>query len=131
MFVPFTRHSELANRLRDNEENMERMSGYRLNIVERGGTKIVDMLHKANPWAGKDCGRERCLLCNTKKEDQLKNTQDCKKRNVVYKTSCITCRRRQDILIEKRFEKEGKKKIEEEKKKAKRYIYRRKQYKPI
>ena len=32
------------------------MTGYRLKIVERGGTKLVDMLHKANPWAGQDCG---------------------------------------------------------------------------
>ena len=49
MFVPFTRHSELAARLRENEERMEAMSGYRLKIVEKGGTKLVDILHKANP----------------------------------------------------------------------------------
>ena len=52
MFVPFTKHSELANRLRDNEEKMESMSGYRMKVVERGGSKLVDLLHKANPWAG-------------------------------------------------------------------------------
>ena len=57
MFVPFTRHSELAMRLRKNEERMEKQTGYRLKIVEKGGTKLVDILHKANPWAGEDCGR--------------------------------------------------------------------------
>ena len=59
MFVPYTKHSELANRLRENEEKMESMSGYRMKIVERGGSKLVDILHKANPWAGEDCQRER------------------------------------------------------------------------
>jgi hypothetical protein len=28
MFVPFTKHSELATRLRDNEEKMEQLTGY-------------------------------------------------------------------------------------------------------
>jgi hypothetical protein len=62
MFVPFSAHSELATRLSGNEEKMEGMPGYRLKIVEKGGTKLVDLLHKANPWAGQDCGRVGCLL---------------------------------------------------------------------
>ena len=41
MFVPFTKHSELANRLRENEDKMESMAGYRMKIVERGGSKLV------------------------------------------------------------------------------------------
>ena len=123
MFVPFTRHSELANRLRENEESMEKMSGYKLKIVERGGTKIVDMLHKANPWAGQDCERKKCLLCTTKKEEDRQNSQDCRKRNCVYETTCITCRRRQDLRIETKYAQEGKKKIDEEKRKARHYIY--------
>ena len=53
MFVPYTKHSELAQRLRDNEERMEEMTGYRIKIVEKGGTKLVDILHKANPWEAK------------------------------------------------------------------------------
>ena len=49
MFVPYTAHSELATRLRGNEEKMQNMTGYRLKIVEKVGTKLVDLLHKANP----------------------------------------------------------------------------------
>ena len=59
MFFPFTAHSELASRLRENEEKMQQMTGYRLMIVEKAGTKLVDMLHKVNPWAGEDCKRNR------------------------------------------------------------------------
>ena len=73
MFVPFTKHSELASRIRDNEERMEQMTGYKLKIVERGGTKLVDILHKANPWAGEDCERKNCLLCRTKRLEGKKN----------------------------------------------------------
>ena len=41
----------------------------------------------------------------------------------MYETTCITCRRRQDLEIETKYAQEGKKKIEEEKKKARHYIY--------
>ena len=49
MFIPYTKHSELAMRLREGEEKLETMTGYRMKIVERGGTTLVDMLHKSNP----------------------------------------------------------------------------------
>ena len=81
MFIPYTAHSELAVRMRENEEKMEKMTGYRLKIDEKGGTKLIDLLHKANPWAGQDCSRDRCLLCTSKKREDKRNTQDCKKRN--------------------------------------------------
>ena len=50
MFVPYTAHSELAARLRDNEEKIKGMTGYKLKIVEKGGT----MLHEANPVEERD-----------------------------------------------------------------------------
>ena len=84
MFVSYTAHSELATRMRDNEERLQGMTGYKLKIVEKGGTKLVDLLHKANPWAGQPCGRERCLLCITKQRARTEgknNSQDCRKRN--------------------------------------------------
>ena len=62
MFVPYTRHSELALRMRESEEKMQDLTGYRIKIVERGGTKLMDILHKANPWAGSDCRRRGCLM---------------------------------------------------------------------
>ena len=125
MFIPYTKHPELAQRMRDNEEKMESMTGYRLKIVERGGTKLVDMLHKANPWAGQDCARSGCLLCETKKYEGKRNSQDCRKRNCVYQTYCITCMERQDQDLERRHEGKNtnKKEMEMEKNKIKRYIY--------
>ena len=125
MFIPYTKHSELAHRMRDSEMKMESMTFYKLKIVERGGTKLVDMLHKANPWAGEDCERSGCLLCETKKHEGKKNRQDCRMRNCVYQTYCITCKERQDQDLEKRHEGKNtsKKEMEMEKNKIKRYIY--------
>ena len=102
---------------------MESMTGYRIKIVERGGQKLVDILHKANPWAGQDCTREGCLLCKTKKEECLTNSQDCKKRNLVYETECLTCRDRKFKKIEEEYAEAGKKKVDEMKRHASRYIY--------
>ena len=69
MFVPNTAHSELATMLRESEEKLETMTGFRLKIVEKVGMKLVDILHKADPWVGEDCGRRKCLLCQTKKKE--------------------------------------------------------------
>ena len=91
--------------------------------MEKVGNKIVDMLHKANPWAGDRCERKRCLLCKTKELEGLTNSQDCHKRNCVYQTYCITCTKRQDEKIAEKNREMGPKKVEEEKKKAKRFIY--------
>ena len=66
MFVPYTAHSELASRLRESEEKLKGMTGYRLKIVEKVGVKLVDILHKADPWAGEQCGRKGCLMCEIK-----------------------------------------------------------------
>ena len=37
MFVPYTAHSELATMLREGEEKLETMTGFRLKIVEKVG----------------------------------------------------------------------------------------------
>ena len=48
MFVPFTKGSQLARRMRETELTMEQMSGYKLKIVERGGIKLEHILVKKN-----------------------------------------------------------------------------------
>ena len=69
MFLPYTAHSELATMLRESAKKLETMTGFRLKIVEKVGMKLVDILHKADPWVGEDCGRRKCLLCQTKKKE--------------------------------------------------------------
>ena len=88
MFVPCTKGGELARRLREAEMELGKQTGIRLKITERAGTKIVDILHKANPWQGEDCNREKCFICSTKQKTEKNLSQDCSKRNVVYETWC-------------------------------------------
>ena len=99
------------------------MTGYRLKIVEKGGTKLVDILHKANPWSGQECGRMKCLLCISKKREGKTNSQDCKKRNCVYETYCWTCSQRQDKETEEKFKELKPTEIEDKKRKTRRFLY--------
>ena len=76
MFVPYTHGGELAKRLREAEEKLEEQTGVKIKIVEKVGTKLVDLLHKADPWQGMDCGRKGCLLCQTKMKTEKYGKQD-------------------------------------------------------
>ena len=60
---------------------------------------------------------------SARSEEGRKDKQDCKKRNLVYEISCRTCRERKEREIEEKYEKEGKKRIDEEKRKLNRFIY--------
>ena len=86
LFVPRTRRGELAARLRKEEEEISRLTGYKVKIVERSGMKVQGILHNSNPWADELCEREDCPICVREGGGQ------CKKRNIVYKTTCLACK---------------------------------------
>ena len=94
MFVPFTTGSELAKPLRKNEEKLVKLSGNEVKIVKRTGTKLQDLLTRANPWKGYDCERENCLLCYTKQNTEKSRTQDCHQRSIVYETRCLDAKKK-------------------------------------
>ena len=77
MFVPFTTGSKLAKEIREAEEKLGSMTGYRLKVVERSGDKLEDLLTRSNPCQGMDCGRKMCLLCQTKQKTESNLSQDC------------------------------------------------------
>ena len=109
MFVPFTAGSKLAKSLRDAEEKLGSITGYRLKIVEKAGDKLVDLLTKSNPWQGMDCGRDACLLCKTKLKTERNLTQDCHTRNLVYETWCMTCLKKDEEEVERKYEGDARK----------------------
>ena len=115
MFIPYTPNGELAKILRDNENKLEDLTGTRLKIVERTGTKLVDLITRSNPWQGLDCQRENCLLCFTKSQTEKLKSQECTKRNIVYETRCRTCEDNEKLRIEE-LEIDEKSKLEEIKK---------------
>ena len=91
MFVPHTTGSGLAKALRRNEEYLQEITGNRVKIVEKSGTKIEDILTKTDPWKGLDCGRTNCFLCATKHLTGKGLNKDCTKRNILYEIKCLTC----------------------------------------
>ena len=83
VFVPYTPNSALAKELRIVEESMEILTGTRLKIVEKAGIQLKRILVKSNPWAGSDCQREDCLICQTREETGEGKGKACWKRNVI------------------------------------------------
>ena len=49
MFIPYTTGSRLAKNLREAEEKLGSLTGYRLKMVEKAGDKLEDLLTKSNP----------------------------------------------------------------------------------
>ena len=86
LFVPSTKGGDLARRLRKEEEKMTELTGYRVKIVEKSGTQVRRTLCRKNPWAGSNCQREKCMVC------KQKGGGDCRRRNVVYQTTCDQCK---------------------------------------
>ena len=87
LFIDQTRGGELARRLRAVEPRLQQMTGYRIKIVEMGGSKLKHLLPNTNPWKGSRCGRENCTTCAQDDEE----TQDCFKTNILYASWCVTC----------------------------------------
>ena len=64
--VPHTHGGLLAKLLRLKEDDLYKLTGYRLKITERVGPSIKSQLVRSDPWSGRDCKREDCLLCISK-----------------------------------------------------------------
>ena len=63
LFVDQTPGGELAARLREKENDLAEITGWKAKIVEKGGTSLQQLLVKSNPWEGGVCGRNGCEPC--------------------------------------------------------------------
>ena len=100
---------------------LESLTGYKLKVVERSGSRLEDVLHRSDPWRGEDCGREMCLLCKTKEITGKLKTQDCTKRSLVYELWCGKCLDREEMKIDEGTE--DKKERERRKGEIRKYLY--------
>ena len=64
MFVEYTGEGEMAKKLRVELGSMENLMGFKMKIVERTGTKLMDLFSPTNVWKGSKCEREDCTTCN-------------------------------------------------------------------
>ena len=60
LFVPSTEDSKLAKEIRAVIRELQSWTGISLKIVERAGEKLMEILHKSDPWENVDCQRENC-----------------------------------------------------------------------
>ena len=127
MFTTYTHSSILAKKLRESEEKLGELTGYKIKVVERAGTKLVDLLTSSNPWGGTDCRREFCLLCETKEKTGRNKGQDCRKRFCVYEIWCKQCEDEDEMRIDDQYSEEEKvekkEEIRKKKEEMKRYKY--------
>ena len=86
LFVQQTPGGELAKRFREAEKELSRMTGFRVKISERNGTKAKAILQKGNPWSELKCENEECYPCAN--GDKF----DCSRRSIVYKSTCKQCK---------------------------------------
>ena len=86
LFVEQTPGGELAQRFREKEKELSLITGFKVKIVERNGTRANQLLHKPNPWSNAKCQNEKCYPCENG------DTSDCSKRNLVYTSSCVPCK---------------------------------------
>lgn len=104
IFLQHTKNSELARNIRKRLQDIEKVTKVRIKLVERTGSKIVDILHKSDAWSGEDCFRDDCWPCASAGEEGVKSS--CKRRSVLYETYCETCEDESDSHIKKNEEKE-------------------------
>ena len=67
IFIPYTPNSRLAKEMRQVEEMMQTLTGTKFKIVEKIGTQMARAIVNKNPWKGRDCDRQDCFLCETKR----------------------------------------------------------------
>ena len=95
----------LAKLLQEAEDELSKITGYRIRITETSGAKLCHILPNTNPWAGAMCGRRGCYPCGQGTEV----VEDCKRRNILYESSCEECRQEH---VKVNGDKAGKKKVD-------------------
>ena len=68
-----------------------------MKVLEKGGTKLVDLLHKANPWAGQNVGEtDACYV--PKRRRKARRTAKTAQREIAC-AKPTACTQRQDREI--------------------------------
>ena len=102
LFVTPTPGGELANELRRREAELNKHSGERIKVVEKGGLKVKDILCAKNPFQRPKCMEKICPLCTDSKYvevNQDKKQPPCNSNNVGYRWSCVTCQKMDKVKV--------------------------------
>jgi hypothetical protein len=86
IFVPSTRGGLLVKKLKENEEEMSNLTGFKVKFQEAGEAKLINSFEK-DLGKGRHCGRKPCPPCDMARE----NRHNCRSRNLIYESCCQTC----------------------------------------
>ena len=85
VFVPSTRGGILIQSLKDEEDKMAEITGFRVKYQEAGGSILANAFDK-NLGSGRTCGRANCPPCL-----ETDGKVNCKARSIVYESQCLVC----------------------------------------
>ena len=86
LFVPASKDGCLVRRLKEEETKLAEVTGWKYQVVERGGRQLRDLLTKSNLFSKEKCSRSYCMACR-----DMGKPFDCRRRGPVYITSCTEC----------------------------------------
>ena len=78
MFVPSSRGGILTAKLREREDHMASMTGFRMRFQEAGGMQL-GKLFSTDLARDIPCGRQTCWPCRTSKEKRVRKGVSCMK----------------------------------------------------
>ena len=86
VFVPATKRGKLTEMLKEKEEEMARLTKFRIRFQEAGGIKL-GQLFSTHLGAGGPCGRLDCQPCESRDEKR----PNCKAQSILYESKCNIC----------------------------------------
>ena len=86
IFVPATRGGKLTEMLNEKEDELARITMFRVRYQEAGGTKL-GLLFSTDLGAGEACGRLDCQPC----ESRTEKISNCRAQSILYESKCVIC----------------------------------------
>ena len=96
MFVPSTPGGTLMKMLKSRFNEISADSNFKIKFIEKGGSKIKNLLVRQDPFPTSDCQDAICPIC---KKTSVSETGDkptyrvpCSTESVGYRIVCLTCK---------------------------------------
>ena len=86
VFVPNTKGGTLVKKLKEREDKMSELTGFRIRFQEAGGSQLKNLFN-TDLGKGNHCGRQPCPPCDMNGERR----ENCRSKNLVYESRCLVC----------------------------------------
>ena len=87
LFVEYSKHGELATKMRELTQKLVPTIGFGIKVVERAGTALKHQFPTTTLLDGNKCGRQDCTTC----EQGAEKIPNCTKASLVSENVCQAC----------------------------------------